>query len=95
MKISDAPLVRYKRPWWLLKRKRAVTFPPFGIWIDPRYLGTDVGKNVLTHELVHWEQYLEHKWTFLIRYGWQWVKARGDSQSIPYEIDAYRKSGVR
>lgn len=46
------PCVKYVD--WLPSPRRAMTIPPFGIYILKKYQGNDV---MLQHEFRHWKQY--------------------------------------
>ena len=39
---------------WLPSPRRAMTIPPFGIYIKDEHKGNEI---LLAHELCHWEQY--------------------------------------
>ena len=40
-------------------KQMAITFPPFGIFIESEYQNENTNNNcsILNHEMVHWEQY--------------------------------------
>ena len=49
MKESKIHYVR-----WTLPPYRAMTIPPFGIFVRNQYKGN---KKILNHEMIHWKQY--------------------------------------
>ncbi len=93
MTVSE-PRVRIPARWWL-RNIRAITLPPFGIWIRSEVYASDVGQAVLQHEYVHWEQYLRIGGSvrFYVVYIGMWVWY--GNRKHPMEIEARERSGVR
>jgi len=76
------PKIYYVR--WVLPPYRAMTIPPFGIFIKKRYKND---KRILNHEIIHWEQYQKlGLLTFYFRYFKQFIKYGYDK--MPMEIEA-------
>ena len=50
--FNEKPKIFYVK--WLIPPFRAMTIPPFGIFILHKYKGDD---QVLQHDLIHWKQY--------------------------------------
>ena len=50
--LKREPKIRYVQ--WVLPPFRAMTIPPFGIFIKKEFEGD---KQILEHDLIHWKQY--------------------------------------
>lgn len=94
--MNPYPKLREGMPWFAPKWAKAITLPPFGIWIDHEIEG-DRRRRILDHELIHWEQYLTSGGP--IRFYWRyltgWVKAGFSYEDHEMEIEARERSGVR
>jgi len=78
---------------WLPSAYRAITLPPFGIWIRDTVSEEDFC-GVLKHELVHWDQWRRYgTFGYYWRYFTGWVVY--GYYDHPMEIEAYERSGVR
>lgn len=75
---------------WVLHPYRAMTIPPFGIFIKKQYKND---KKILNHDIVHWKQYQElGLLTFYFRYFKQFIRYGYDK--MPMEIEArYEEDG--
>lgn len=69
---------------WILTPYRAVTIPPFGIFIKKQH---KFNKKILNHELIHWKQYKRlGLLIFYSKYFKQFIKYGYDK--MPMEIEA-------
>jgi hypothetical protein len=69
---------------WVLSPYRAMTIPPFGIFIKKKYRGD---KKILNHDMVHWEQYQRlGLFRFYLLYFKQFIQYGYDN--MPMEIEA-------
>jgi len=69
---------------WVLPPYRAMTIPPFGIFIKKQYKNN---QKTLNHEMVHWRQYQKlGLLMFYFQYFKQFVKYGYDK--MPMEIEA-------
>lgn len=89
-KLRVKPLPR------LMDGYRAITLPPFGIWIDSEQVPIEGDEfcGVLKHESVHWEQWRRYGTLgYYVRYLVGWL--RHGYENHPMEIEARERSGVR
>ncbi len=58
LNIFKAPYVWYL-PFDIPGKQKAATIPPFGVFIESRYKNEKIDDkcSILTHEMIHWEQY--------------------------------------
>jgi hypothetical protein len=72
---------------YLLPPFRAMTIPPFGIFIKEKYKNND---HILQHDLIHWKQYKRMGLImFYVRYFFQLVFIGYDT--MPMEMEARQK----
>jgi hypothetical protein len=85
-------LKRYPRIWYvslLVPPFRAMTVPPFGIFIRKQFRGDE---QILRHDLVHWQQYERMGLVlYYFRYFTQLLFIGYDT--MPMEIEARKRSG--
>ena len=72
---------------------RGVCLPPFGIWIDPIYRGSELGEKIAVHERVHWHQFVDRPLTYYPRHLWH-ILRNTPPQRNPLEVEAFEVSGV-
>lgn len=69
---------------WILPPYRAITIPPFGIFIKKKHKGN---QKLLNHDLVHWQQYQRMGlFMFYFKYLKQFLTYGYDK--MPMEIEA-------
>ncbi len=69
---------------WVMPPYRAMTIPPFGIFIKKRYKGD---QKILNHDMVHWKKYRRMGlFMFYFRYFKQFLIYGYDK--MPMEIEA-------
>lgn len=80
--LKKQPKIRYVK--WVLPPFRAMTIPPFGIFIKKQFEGD---KQILAHDLIHWKQYERMGFImYYIRYFFQIVFIGYDT--MPMEMEA-------
>jgi len=69
---------------WVLSPYRAMTIPPFGIFIRRQYRGN---KRIINHDMIHWKQYQRMG---LFRFYFQYFKEflTCGYNKMPMEIEA-------
>jgi len=72
---------------WVIPTYRAITIPPFGIFIKKKHRGN---QKLLNHELIHWQQYQKMGLLkFYFRYFKQFL-THGYNK-MPMEIEARKE----
>lgn len=85
--MGKRPKIYYVK--WLPSAK-AITAPPFGIFIKTKYKGV---KGIRIHELTHWRQYLRMG---LLKFYWNYFKESlfNDYVHMPMEREAENRQKV-
>lgn len=82
MPTFKEPKIYYVK--WLLPPFRAMTIPPFGIFIKQKYKGNE---HILQHDLIHWKQYKRMGIIlYYFRYFFQLITIGYDT--MPMEMEA-------
>ena len=82
MKVKHNPKIRYVK--WLWGSYRAMTIPPFGIFVKKEFEGNS---KILEHDLIHWKQYQRMGLLlFYFRYFMQMLLIGYDT--MPMEMEA-------
>jgi len=99
-KVEDFPDIRIHYGAWPPARSRykAVTYPPFGVFINKEKfeaLEWKAQTTLIRHESVHWAQ--SKRWGTIqtyIRYVWHWLRLpKGQKYLLhPHEIEARAKA---
>lgn len=88
--MTSTPKIRPARGplrWWLERTRWAgVALPPFGAWIEPRYMNDQA---LVRHELRHLEQAREMG-TLRFYATYLWYAVRYGYRNNPLELDACR-----
>lgn len=82
--LSTPPKIKYVN--WLLPPFRAMTVPPFGIFIKKEF---KADKQILEHDLIHWAQYQRMGlFLYYFRYFMQLLLIGYDT--MPMEMEAWQ-----
>lgn len=81
-KAFKLPKIYYVR--WVIPPFRAMTIPPFGIFIKKEFKDND---QILNHDLIHWQQYKRMGlFMYYFRYFFQLITIGYDT--MPMEMEA-------
>jgi hypothetical protein len=82
--INKKPNVFYVK--WVIPPFRAMTIPPFGIFIKECYKGDN---QILIHDMIHWKQY-ERMGLFLYYFRYLFQIILIGYETMPMEMEARR-----